>query len=47
MGDKGYFLEPTVFADAHDDMVIAKDDIFGPVMTALKWSIVDEVCNNT
>ena len=47
MGDKGFFLEPTVFADAHDNMAIAKDEIFGPVLTALKWSSVDEVCNQT
>ena len=47
MGEKGFFLEPTVFADAHDDMAIAKDEIFGPVMTALKWSSVNEVCNQS
>jgi len=31
-GEKGYFVEPTVFADVTDDMTIAKEEIFGPVM---------------
>ena len=31
-GDQGYFIEPTVFSDVEDDMVIAKEEIFGPVM---------------
>lgn len=31
-GTKGYFIEPTVFADVTDDMTIAKEEIFGPVM---------------
>lgn len=31
-GDKGYFIEPTVFSDVKDDMTIAKEEIFGPVM---------------
>ncbi|ODT59431.1 MAG: betaine-aldehyde dehydrogenase [Paracoccus sp. SCN 68-21] len=37
---EGPFIPPTVFADATDDMTIATDEIFGPVMTAL--SFVDE-----
>ncbi|PUB18663.1 betaine-aldehyde dehydrogenase [Yoonia sediminilitoris] len=36
-GDKGYFLEPTVFADVTDDMTIARDEIFGPVMSVLDF----------
>ncbi len=43
LGTSGYFVEPTIFADATDDMDIAKDEIFGPVLTALKWSTLDEV----
>jgi len=43
IGDKGYFVEPTVFADVKDDMTIAKDEIFGPVMNVLKFKNVDEV----
>jgi len=42
-GDKGYFIEPTVFADVKDNMTIAKEEIFGPVQSILKFSSVDEV----
>ena len=28
----GYFLEPTVFTDVHDEMMIAKEESFGPIM---------------
>lgn len=40
---KGYFIQPTVFADVKDDMTIAKEEIFGPVMQILKFKNVDEV----
>ena len=43
VGDKGYFIEPTVFADVHDDMKIAQEEIFGPVMSILKFKDIDEV----
>ena len=43
LGTAGYFVEPTIFADATDNMDIAKEEIFGPVLTALKWSTLDEV----
>ncbi|AMV38253.1 aldehyde dehydrogenase family protein [Planctomyces sp. SH-PL62] len=42
-GDKGYFIEPTVFADVQDHMAIATDEIFGPVMQVLKFKDVEEV----
>ena len=42
-GTKGYFVEPTVFADVQDNMTIAKEEIFGPVMSILKFKNVDEV----
>lgn len=42
-GNKGYFVEPTVFADVKDEMAIAKDEIFGPVMSIMKFKTVDEV----
>ena len=42
-GDKGYFIKPTVFADVKDDMAIATDEIFGPVMQVLKFKDIDEV----
>jgi len=41
--DTGYFVEPTVFADVEDNMTIAKEEIFGPVMSIFKFSSVDEV----
>ena len=42
-GDKGYFIKPTVFADVKDEMVIATEEIFGPVMQVLKFKDVEEV----
>ena len=41
-GEKGYFVQPTVFSNVTDDMTIAKDEIFGPVQSILKWSSVEE-----
>jgi aldehyde dehydrogenase (NAD+) len=49
-GDKGYFIEPTVFSDVQDNMTIAREEIFGPVMSILKFSSIEEVikrANNT
>ena len=43
VGNKGWFVEPTVFADVNDDMTIAKEEIFGPVMSIMKFKTVDEV----
>ena len=43
-GTNGYFLEPTVFSNVTDDMVIARDEIFGPVQCILKWNTIEEVC---
>lgn len=42
-GDRGYFIQPTVFADVTDGMTIAKEEIFGPVMQIMKFSTMDEV----
>uniref|UniRef100_M4B4V2 Aldehyde dehydrogenase domain-containing protein n=1 Tax=Hyaloperonospora arabidopsidis (strain Emoy2) TaxID=559515 RepID=M4B4V2_HYAAE len=42
-GDKGFFVEPTVFTDVTDDMAIAREEIFGPVMSILKFKTIDEV----
>ncbi len=39
----GYFIAPTVFADVKDDMVIAREEIFGPVMAVLDFEDEDEV----
>ena len=40
---RGYFVEPTIFADCTDDIAIVTDEIFGPVMSVLKFSTEDEV----
>ncbi len=42
-GDKGFFVEPTIFDNVKDDMAIAKDEIFGPVVSVLPFQKVDEV----
>jgi aldehyde dehydrogenase (NAD+) len=42
-GDKGYFVEPTIFDNVKDDMAIAKDEIFGPVVSVLPFKGIDEV----
>ncbi|MCR9126716.1 MAG: betaine-aldehyde dehydrogenase [Rhodobacteraceae bacterium] len=39
----GYWLAPTVFADVTDDMTIAREEIFGPVMAVLGFSEESEV----
>ena len=41
--EKGAFVEPTVFADVRDDMRIAREEIFGPVMCVLDFADEDEV----
>jgi aldehyde dehydrogenase (NAD+) len=43
VGNRGFFIEPTVFADVKDDMKIAREEIFGPVMSILKFKEIDEV----
>jgi aldehyde dehydrogenase (NAD+) len=42
-GQKGYYVEPTVFDNVTDDMDIAQDEIFGPVLSILTFKNVDEV----
>lgn len=43
VGERGYFIEPTVFADVQDEMQIAQEEIFGPVMSIIKFKDIDEV----
>ena len=43
VGDRGYFIQPTVFSDVKDDMKIAKEEIFGPVMSIIPFKNLDEV----
>ena len=39
----GFFVAPTVFADVNNDMRIAREEIFGPVISAIPFDTVDEV----
>src|ERR1700683_4045195 len=39
----GFFVAPTVLDGCHDDMAIAREEIFGPVMTVLEFTDEDEV----
>ncbi|XP_026039213.1 aldehyde dehydrogenase, mitochondrial isoform X2 [Astatotilapia calliptera] len=41
--DRGYFIQPTVFGDVQDNMTIAREEIFGPVMQILKFKTLEEV----
>lgn len=43
LGERGYFVEPTIFDNVQDEMQIARDEIFGPVMNILKFKDVNEV----
>ncbi|MBO1625134.1 aldehyde dehydrogenase family protein [Bacillus arachidis] len=48
--EKGYFVAPTVFADVTDNMKIAQEEIFGPVVSILPFDEIEEVierANNT
>ena len=42
-GEDGWYVQPTVFADVTDDMVIARQEIFGPVMAVLSFDHEEEV----
>lgn len=43
IGDKGYFVEPTVFADATPSMKVVQEEIFGPVVSVLRFKDIDDV----
>ncbi|KAH0648200.1 hypothetical protein KY285_033448 [Solanum tuberosum] len=43
LGTRGYYIKPTVFSNVKDDMLIATDEIFGPVQSILKFKDLDEV----
>jgi aldehyde dehydrogenase (NAD+) len=50
IGDQGFFVEPTIFDNVRDDMQIATDEIFGPVVSVLPFKDVNELigrANNT
>ena len=41
--DHGYFIEPTIFLDREEKACIAKEEVFGPVLTVMSWSDTDEL----
>ncbi|WP_040205740.1 aldehyde dehydrogenase family protein [Neobacillus jeddahensis] len=43
--EQGYFVSPTIFADVRDEMTIAKEEIFGPVISAMPYEDLDELIN--
>src|SRR5262249_24781271 len=43
VGDRGCYIEPTVFCDVRDEMKIAREEIFGPVMNVLRFKDMNEV----
>lgn len=46
----GYFVEPTVFVNVTNDMTIAQEEIFGPVLSVIKYKTVEEaieIANDT
>nr|MDT0666176.1 aldehyde dehydrogenase family protein [Micromonospora sp. DSM 115978] len=48
--DKGYYVKPTVFADVKNDMTIAREEIFGPVLTIIGYDSDEhavEIANDT
>jgi aldehyde dehydrogenase (NAD+) len=48
--EKGYYVRPTVFADVTNDMTIAKEEIFGPVLSIIKYDNENEaieIANDT
>jgi aldehyde dehydrogenase (NAD+) len=42
-GERGYFIQPTVFEGVKDEMKIAREEIFGPVMSIMKFKDIDDV----
>lgn len=43
VGEQGYFVEPTVFDNVQDEMTIAREEIFGPVVAAMPFEDLEEV----
>lgn len=42
VGDEGYFIQPTIFRDVINSDTLAKEEIFGPVLSVIKFSDVDD-----
>lgn len=48
--DKGYYIAPTIFSNVKNDMVIAQEEIFGPVLCVITYDTIDEaiaIANDT
>ena len=48
--DKGFYVKPTIFRDVNNDMTIAREEIFGPVLAMIPYSSIDEaieIANDT
>jgi aldehyde dehydrogenase (NAD+) len=48
--EKGYFVKPTIFADVHNDMRIAREEVFGPVLAIMPFDTEEEaivIANDT
>lgn len=45
VGDKGWYVAPTLFTGASNDMTVAREEIFGPVLTAITFDTEDEALN--
>ena len=48
--DKGFFVKPTVFAGVNNNMTVAREEIFGPVLTILPYDSIEEaieIANDT
>jgi aldehyde dehydrogenase (NAD+) len=48
--DKGYYVQPTVFRDVTNDMAIAREEIFGPVLVVIPYDTIEEaieIANDT
>ncbi|MGD2182480.1 aldehyde dehydrogenase family protein [Lusitaniella coriacea] len=43
VGDRGFFIQPTIFSDVRDNMTIAREEIFGPVMSIIPFETIEEV----
>ena len=46
LGDEyadGYFVEPTIFTDTNHTMRVVREEIFGPVLVAMRWKDIDEL----
>ncbi len=41
--ERGYWIRPTVFGEVTTDMRIAREEVFGPVLSVLRWSDTEEV----